>query len=99
MASGPVRTSVQLFATALVVSPFAIIGGVLIQALKKYRPANILAWITLAVGTGLLSLLRADSSTAQWVGYQLPASAGQGFLVRDAGALLSFMELLSDELP
>ena len=62
-------------------APFALFGGVLIKGMKKYRPANVLGWIILVVGLGLMSLLKANSSTGQWVGFQIISSAGAGFIV------------------
>lgn len=54
----------------------------LVQVTNKYRSSNVIGWILTTVGFGLLSLLRADSSTSQWIGYQILAAAGIGMLVR-----------------
>ncbi|KAI0781950.1 iron permease [Abortiporus biennis] len=78
--SSPIRSGVEIFPTALVISPFAFIAVMLVQVTNKYRSSNVIGWILTTVGFGLLSLLRADSSTSQWIGYQILAAAGIGML-------------------
>ncbi|KAI0833802.1 iron permease [Trametes gibbosa] len=80
MAASPVRSSVNLFATALVCSPFSLIGGVLVKTLNKYRPANYIGWALTMIGVGLLTLLKEDSPTAAWAGFQVIAAAGIGII-------------------
>lgn len=70
-----------MLATALVVAPFALVAGIIVQVQNKYRLANYLGWIITIVGFGLLTLLRADSSIGKWVGYQIVAAAGTGMIV------------------
>lgn len=82
MNASPIRSSINLFAVALVCSPFSLIGGVLVKALNKYRPANYIGWALTMIGVGLLSLLTADSPTAAWAGYQVISAAGIGIIVR-----------------
>lgn len=81
LGAGPIRSGVQMFPTALVIAPFAMLAGMSTQIFGKYRPANVLGWLLLSIGVGILSLLRADSNTGKWVGYQIIAAAGQGLLV------------------
>lgn len=87
--ASPLRSSVQTLPTALIISPFALISGMMVKFLGRYRPSNILGWLLTIVGFGLLSLLRADSSTSQWVGYQVLSSAGTGMIVSTPMVLLS----------
>lgn len=47
---------------------------------KRYKPQNILGWSIAAIGIGLLSLLKADSSKAASVGYQVLGGLGLGLL-------------------
>lgn len=70
-----------MLATALVIAPFALVGGIMVQVQKKYRPANVIGWMITMVGFGLLTLLRADSDIGKWVGYQFVAAAGTGMIV------------------
>ena len=62
-------------------APFSFIGGVTIKVIRKYRPSNILGWLLTVIGFGLMSLLKADSTTGQWVGYQFISAAGTGLIV------------------
>jgi hypothetical protein len=80
----PIRSAVELLATALVVAPWALVCGIVVQTTNKYRPMNALGWVFITIGFGLLSMLRADSSVGQWVGFQFIAAAGTGILVRSA---------------
>ncbi|KAF9072607.1 iron permease [Rhodocollybia butyracea] len=78
--ASPVRSGVDMLSTSLIVAPFALIGGIITQALNRYRPANISGWVLLMVGFGLLSTLTADSSPGRWVGYQIVNGAGSGLI-------------------
>ncbi|KAI0640583.1 iron permease [Trametes meyenii] len=80
LGASPLRSSVQTFPTALVMAPFSLLCGFTIKATNRYLPVNIIGWIISIVGFGLLCLLRADSSTPQWVGFQFVASAGTGII-------------------
>ncbi|OBZ72796.1 putative transporter C3H1.06c [Grifola frondosa] len=81
LGASPVQSAVDMLATALCISAFALMAGIVVSVTKKYRPVNGLAWVLIIIGFGLLSLLRADSSVGQWVGYQIVAAAGIGILV------------------
>ncbi|TBU55384.1 MFS general substrate transporter [Dichomitus squalens] len=78
--ASPIHSSVQTLPMALIVCPFAFAAGTSVQITQKYRWANVTAWCIQLIGFGLLSTLKADSSTGKWVGYQVITSAGVGFL-------------------
>ncbi|KAF8148433.1 iron permease [Crassisporium funariophilum] len=78
--ASPIRSGVDMFGTALVIAPFALVCGITVQVQNKYRPANLVGWILTIIGFGLLSLLRAESNVGQWVGFQIVASAGTGMI-------------------
>ncbi|KDR69579.1 hypothetical protein GALMADRAFT_77246 [Galerina marginata CBS 339.88] len=78
--STPLRSSVQGFATALVIAPFAFFCGVMVQIQNKYRPANAIGWVLTVIGFGLMTFLKATSNVGQWVGFQFVASAGTGMI-------------------
>ncbi|KAG8977222.1 hypothetical protein FRC05_002222 [Tulasnella sp. 425] len=46
----------------------------------RYRPQNVIGWILIAVGLGLLTLLSANSSLSTWIGVQIPIGLGIGVL-------------------
>ena len=77
----PIRSSLDILPTALVCSPSAIVCGTLIKRSDKYRLANYIGWILILIGIGLLTLLKADSSTGEWVGFQMIVAIGVGFIV------------------
>lgn len=81
MEATPLRSSVQMLPTALIISPFALIGGILVKVFNKYRPPMVMGWLFIIVGFGVLTLLKADSPTSQWVGYQVLVSIGLGIIV------------------
>ena len=78
--ASPIHSSINLFPTALVISPFSIICGVIVKSTNKYRPSNYVGWALTMVGFGLLTLLKADAGTAQWVGFQVVTAAGVGII-------------------
>ncbi|KAI0655295.1 iron permease [Cubamyces menziesii] len=78
LGASSIRSSVYTLPTALVMAPFSLLCGFSVKLLNKYRPANIFGWIVSIIGFGLLSLLRADSSTSQWVGFQFVTAVGTG---------------------
>lgn len=71
-----------MLGTAMIIAPSALLAGIVVQVTRKYRPVNAIGWIGTIVGFGLLSTLKADDTTAKWVGYQVVASFGTGIIVR-----------------
>ncbi|KIP05339.1 hypothetical protein PHLGIDRAFT_25152 [Phlebiopsis gigantea 11061_1 CR5-6] len=65
---------------ALIISLFALVAGAFIQITQKYRPFSLAGWIFIMVGFGIASIFKADSTTAQMVGYQVVVAAGIGLL-------------------
>ncbi len=82
LGASPIRSSVDILPVALVMTPFAMLCGIIIKVTQKYRPVNYLGWILLIIGFGLLTLLRPESPTAKWAGFQFIAAAGTGIIVR-----------------
>ncbi|TBU37707.1 major facilitator superfamily domain-containing protein [Dichomitus squalens] len=78
--ASPIHSSVQTLPVTLIIAPFAFIAGTSVQLTQRYRWANVTAWCLLLIGFGLLSTLKAGTSTGKWVGYQIVASAGLGLL-------------------
>ncbi|PIG79299.1 macrolide phosphotransferase k [Aspergillus arachidicola] len=76
------------------VLPFAILGGILLSKLGRYKPLHFLGFIPLTIAMGLFSLLNANSSTAAWVCFQLLCSVGAGLL---SGITLPAMQAPLDE--
>ncbi|CAE6468598.1 unnamed protein product [Rhizoctonia solani] len=78
--ASPIRSGVDLFGIAFTVAPFAILTGVSAVVFKKYRPQNYVAWVMATIGLGLLSTIKADSSMAKSIGFQVIVGIGAGIL-------------------
>ncbi|KAI0656495.1 iron permease [Cubamyces menziesii] len=76
----PIQTSAKVLATVLVCAPVSFVCGIAVQKMQRYRPANYVGWILMLIGLGLFSLLKADSPTAMWAGFQVVTAAGIGII-------------------
>ncbi|KAG8869189.1 hypothetical protein FRB98_002786, partial [Tulasnella sp. 332] len=75
-----IRSGVVFLATAATIAPGAIICGASVTILKIYRPQNMIGWMLLTIGVGLLSLLGFNTSEAGYIGYQIIGGIGLGIL-------------------
>ncbi|PSS06598.1 hypothetical protein PHLCEN_2v3656 [Hermanssonia centrifuga] len=80
LGSSPLGSAVKGLPSCLIIAPFALMSGLSIHFIKRYRPTITLGWMLLIAGFGILSLLKAGDSTAKWVGFQIVAAAGTGML-------------------
>ncbi|KAI0098186.1 major facilitator superfamily domain-containing protein [Nemania sp. FL0031] len=60
---------------------FAIIGGVLLTYLGKYKALHALSFATSAVGFGLFTILNNDTSKVAWAFFEIIISIGLGLSV------------------
>ena len=74
----PSGAGVDLFGLSYSISLVAIIAGVAVKKTGKYLIPTYIGWTLVIVGAGLLTTLRADSSIAKSVGFQLVIGAGIG---------------------
>ena len=81
LASSAGRSGVQLLPTILALIPFAAAGGGIVAKFGRYRPIHHTGFAMMIVGFGLLSLLDADSSTTEWVIFQVIEAAGAGLVI------------------
>ncbi|KAF2138627.1 uncharacterized protein K452DRAFT_256263 [Aplosporella prunicola CBS 121167] len=79
--STPARSGVQLLPTVVVMIPFGGIGGKLLEKYGKYKPIHLAAFAIMVIGYGLLTLLDENSSTAEWVIFQIVESIGFGLIL------------------
>ncbi|KAL3489048.1 major facilitator superfamily domain-containing protein [Aspergillus germanicus] len=79
--SSPARSDVQLLPTVIVFIPGAILGGVLITKLGRYKPIQIVGFALMALGLALFALLDESSTTSAWVGFQIFAALGSGLII------------------
>lgn len=80
-AATPARSGVMLIPTFLMMLPFVIISGKLLEQYGRYKPVHIVGSTIMTVGFGLFSMLNGSSSTAAWVIFQGIETAGCGLLV------------------
>ncbi|KAK3631965.1 MFS sugar transporter [Elasticomyces elasticus] len=57
---------------------FSAIAGGLVTYLGYYTPFVIASTILMSIGAGLLATLKVDSSSGEWIGYQVLFGAGVG---------------------
>ena len=79
--SSPARAGIQLLPAITIAIPFAIVAVVLLTKFGKYKPLHLFGFALNTVGLGLFSLLDEDSSTAEWVIFQVIAAGGSGFVL------------------
>lgn len=60
---------------------FAVLGGVLLSKIGRYKPLHLTGFALFAVSLGLLATLDANSSMAAWVCFQLLFAGGSGLLI------------------
>ncbi|TFY53267.1 hypothetical protein EVJ58_g9541, partial [Rhodofomes roseus] len=82
--ASPIASGVDTFGLAFTVAPFSIITGVIITITKRYRPPIWLGWSLLMLGQGLLSTVKADTSRATSIGYQVLIGSGIGLVFTSA---------------
>jgi MFS family permease len=78
--ASPVQSAVDFFSVAFIVAPFAMVAGGSISATQVYKPQNIIAWVLLTVGPGLMSIIRESSPKQAWIPLPIPFSIGIGLL-------------------
>ncbi|KAJ7124307.1 iron permease [Mycena epipterygia] len=78
--ASPIRSAVDFLPGSLITTPFALLAGLTIAALKKYRLVNWIGWAVTIIGYGLVSTLREDSPVGKWVGYQVIGAIGVGLI-------------------
>lgn len=77
----PYRSGIMLLPSILAIIPFAIIGGLLLTKVGRYKPILVVAFALIVIGFGLFSLLDETSSVGAWVGFQIIESAGAGLAI------------------
>lgn len=82
--ASPIQSGVDVLLFALMIAVSALASGIIVQKQKKYIPVNVAGWMLMVVGFGVLSLMKADSTQSQWLGYQVLCAVGIGLLVSPA---------------
>ncbi|KIW22757.1 uncharacterized protein PV07_11023 [Cladophialophora immunda] len=76
LAKSPVGSGIALAPISASVIPFAVVSGILLSKVGKYRPVHVFGWSAMLVAAGLCSTLDRDSSTAAWACFEVLGAAG-----------------------
>ncbi|KAF3058319.1 putative transporter C3H1.06c [Daldinia childiae] len=74
------QSGVNYLPFALAIIPFGIISGVILSKTGRYKILHWAGFSLSAIGLGLFSTFRADSTVGAWIGYQVLVSGGAGFI-------------------
>jgi MFS family permease len=80
LAKSPLGSGIALAPISAAVIPCAIVSGILLSKVGKYRPIHIFGWSAMLVAIGLCSTLDRHSSTATWACFEILGAAGLGSL-------------------
>lgn len=75
-----VGSGVDLFGLVFIVPFFAILTGLSVELLGRYRPQNYIGWAIIVLGFGIISTLDLESSRARYIGSQVPLGIGLGIV-------------------
>lgn len=78
--ASPLISGVYFLPFALAIIPLGGLAGAFLTKTGRYKPLHLVGFALGAVGLGLMSTLTRGSSTGEWVGYQILASAGSGLV-------------------
>jgi len=76
----PTGAGIDLFGLSYSISLIAIVAGIAVKKSGKYLIPIYAGWTLTVIGAGLLTTLRADSSLAKSVGFQLVIGGGVGII-------------------
>lgn len=76
----PIVSGVALFPDTFTVAPLAVVTGILITVTGHYRWALWSGWMLTVLGTGLLVLLKVDTTIPAWIFLTIVSGLGLGIL-------------------
>ncbi|KAN0107384.1 MFS general substrate transporter [Russula decolorans] len=76
----PTGAGVDIFGLSYSISLIALVAGIAVRKTGQYLILIYVGWILIIIGAGLLTTLRADSSTAKAVGFQVVIGSGVGMV-------------------
>jgi hypothetical protein len=77
----PARSGVALLPQSLVAIPGAAISAIILSRWGKFKPLHFSGFALFALGMGLISLLKQDSSVADWVVFECVTAVGAGIVL------------------
>ncbi|KAF2182987.1 DNA repair protein RAD50 [Zopfia rhizophila CBS 207.26] len=79
--SSPERSGVQVLPIIVIGVPAAIVAVLLLTKFGRYKPLHLFGFGVCTIGLGLFTLLDRNSSTAEWVIFEMIAGGGSGFVL------------------
>lgn len=76
----PLRSAVMTLPLIFISAPAGLLAGFLTTATGKYLYWHWIGWALMSIGAGLFTLLDAQSTTGQWVGFQVVYGFGIGVI-------------------
>jgi hypothetical protein len=77
-----IQSGVNMIPYFVVNAAFSLVAAVFVSKFGYVTPPAVLGSAIGTVGLGLMTLLRVDTTTAQWVGFQVVTSAGFGIAIQ-----------------
>ncbi|KAK3329727.1 major facilitator superfamily transporter [Apodospora peruviana] len=81
----PIISAVAALPESLTVAPAAVAIGIIAGKTGHYRWAMWVGWLLTTMGTGILLLLRPDTTVVQWIFLNIPVGLGSGMLFPGMG--------------
>ncbi|KAI0096706.1 major facilitator superfamily domain-containing protein [Nemania sp. FL0031] len=78
--ASPLLSGVYYLPFSIALVPLAGLAGGFLSKTGRYRPVHFAGFALSAIGVGLLSTLDENSSTGKWIGFQILAAGGSGFI-------------------
>ncbi|KAK4230683.1 major facilitator superfamily domain-containing protein [Podospora fimiseda] len=77
-----IKSGVNMIPYFVINAFFSLLAGVFVSVVGYVTPPAVIGSAIGTAGLGLMTLLNANTTTAQWVGYQILASAGFGISIQ-----------------
>ncbi|KAK4252241.1 major facilitator superfamily domain-containing protein [Corynascus novoguineensis] len=77
-----IQSGVNMIPYFVVNAGFSLVAGAFVSKTGYVTPPAVIGSAIGTIGLGLMTLLRVDMTTAQWVGYQVLTSAGFGISIQ-----------------
>ncbi|KAF7377260.1 Iron permease [Mycena sanguinolenta] len=79
--ASPLESAIYSLPSALPISPFSFLNGIVVLKAKRYLPGNYIGWALIVVGFGIMSILGAGSSPAIRLVSQIIVATGTGIVI------------------
>lgn len=75
------QAGVDILPAILTSLPFSIVSVLMLARWGQYKPLHIFGFAVSVIGNGLFTLLDRDTTTAEWVVFQIIKAIGSGFVL------------------